>query len=86
MSQLIDNHPLAIDFPEHKATIHALKSGNSHFGRLFDEYEQVDRDIVRAEQGLDHLGDLKLDELKMRRVHLKDELYRLIQQASAQQP
>ena len=57
MSQLVDNHPLGRDFPELKDRIHELKTSNTHFSKLFDEYESVDRDVVRAEQGVENVGD-----------------------------
>lgn len=80
MSKFVDNHPLTRDFPDDKDAIHELKTRDAHFSRLMEEYEALDKEIVRAEQGVDHLGDLALDELKMKRVHQKDELYKIIQQ------
>lgn len=78
MSQFVDNHPLGREFPEFKDRIHSLKTGDAHFSRLFDEYEAVDRDIVRAEQGVEHRGDFDLEELKKKRLALKDQLYALL--------
>jgi len=75
MSEYVDNHPLGRDFPELKDRIHELKTGNAHFRKLMDQYESTDRDIVRAEQGLDHLSDQALETLKLERVKLKDDLY-----------
>ena len=74
MSKLVDNHPLARDLPEYKEKIHDLKLENAHFMRLFEKYEALDREIVRAEQRVENLEDLELDALKMQRVQLKDEL------------
>ncbi|MGE0311231.1 MAG: YdcH family protein [Lautropia sp.] len=81
MSQLVDNHPLSRDFPEFKAEIHRLKQDNAHFVKLNDEYEAVDKAIVRAEQGLEHLGHDQLESMKQQRVRLKDQLYALIRPA-----
>lgn len=75
MSEYIDNHPLGRDFPDLKDRIHELKTGNAHFRNLMDHYETTDREVVRAEQGLDHLSDQALEELKLQRVKLKDDLY-----------
>ena len=75
MSEYVDNHPLGRDFPELKSRIHELKTGNAHFRTLMERYESTDRDVVRAEQGLDHLSDQALEALKVERVKLKDELY-----------
>ncbi|MFK7966085.1 MAG: YdcH family protein [Burkholderiaceae bacterium] len=75
MSEYVDNHPLGRDFPELKNRIHELKVENAHFRTLMERYESTDRDVVRAEQGLDHLSDQALEALKFERVKLKDELY-----------
>lgn len=78
MSQYVDNHPLARDFPELKEKIHARKRDDARFARLNDDYEALDKSIVRIEQGLEHLGSDQLETLKVQRVRLKDELYRLL--------
>ncbi len=78
MSGLIDNHPLGQEFPELRDRIHQLKTENAHFGRLFTEYEDIDRAVVRAEQRIDLIVDEELERLKMQRVHLKDKLYKML--------
>lgn len=80
MSELVDNHPLSSDFPEMKASIHALKMSDAHFSGLMEKYEALDKEIVRAEQGVEHRDDLELDGLKMQRVELKDTLYEMLRQ------
>lgn len=77
---IVEKHPLITEFPELKQQIHKLKLADAHFARLFDEYHELDHQIIRAEEGIDHIGDLALETLKVRRVQLKDQLY---QQASA---
>ncbi len=81
MSQLVDNHPLSRDFPELKDTIHRLKQDNAHFARLNEAYESVDKAVVRAEQGLEHLAHEQLEALKVQRVKLKDQLYAILKPA-----
>ena len=78
----IQHHSLAEEFPEHKQTIHDLKMNDNHFKRLFDEYEEVDRDIVRFEQEIEIACDERLEDLKKQRLKLKDELHGMLQQAS----
>lgn len=73
-----DHHPLAKDFPELKDRIHALKTGSTHFARLEREYEELDKEIVRLETGLEHSSSSDLEGKKQRRVSLKDELYALL--------
>lgn len=73
-----EHHPLAKDFPELKDRIHALKTGSAHFARLEREYEDLDKEIVRMETGVEHASSADLESKKQRRVSLKDELYALL--------
>jgi len=74
MSGYVDNHPLSRDLPEFRDAIHQLKMNNNHFQKMMTAYESLDKEIVRAEQGVEHIDDLDLDDMKIRRVSLKDEL------------
>ena len=73
-----DNHPLAKDFPEFKDKIHTLKMSSQHFARLEREYEDVDKAVIRLETGIEHGSSGELEEKKLQRVALKDELYALL--------
>ncbi len=84
MSQALDlHHPLVLEFPELRDAIHKLKMADAHFRRLFDEYHEVDRAIVRIEEEIDPAGDARTAELKHRRAHLKDDLHRQMVAARA---
>jgi uncharacterized protein YdcH (DUF465 family) len=74
----VEPHDLQHDFPEFHDRIHALKTSNAHFAKLFDEYHEVDRRVRRIEQEIETPSDTVTEELKMRRVRLKDELYALL--------
>jgi uncharacterized protein YdcH (DUF465 family) len=78
----IEHHPLSVEFPEFKDAIHALKLGNAHFAKLFNEYDDTDKAINRAENGVQHLGDAALESLKKIRITLKDQLFQLLQTAA----
>lgn len=73
-----EHHPLAKDFPELKDKIRDLKAGNAHFARLEREYEDLDKEIVRLETGIEHSSSGELENKKQRRVSLKDELYAML--------
>jgi uncharacterized protein len=75
----VELHPLIVEFPEFKDAIHALKRDNAHFSKLFDEYDDTDKAVNRAENGVDHLSDMALERLKKIRVVLKDQLLQLLQ-------
>lgn len=72
-----EHHPLIKDFPELRERIHALK-GDSHFSRLERAYEELDKRVVRIEGRIEHTSEDELERLKVERVRLKDELYRLL--------
>jgi hypothetical protein len=71
-------HELHEEFPEHAAKITALKTSNAHFARLADEYHEVNRAVHRAETRTEPMEDLAMDELRKKRMRLKDELYRML--------
>jgi uncharacterized protein YdcH (DUF465 family) len=78
---LTEKHDLVHELPEHRDTIHKLKMTDQHFARLFDQYHEVDHEVHRIETGVENTSDEYLDERKKLRLHLKDELYRIIKTA-----
>lgn len=71
-------HELAAEFPDKAAKIHALKLGNAHFARIADEYHDVNREIHRIETDVEPASDDALEELKKRRLWLKDQVASLL--------
>ncbi len=76
---MIEHHPLTKEFPELRDRIHALKEGDNHFQRLMDEYEEVDKEIVRIESEQEARTDEYLEDRKKMRLSLKDQLYAALQ-------
>ncbi|GLT22864.1 MULTISPECIES: YdcH family protein [Zoogloea] len=74
----MEQHDLHHEFPEYRDQIHALKVSNGHFARLFDEYHDVNRHVVRVEVNAELATDFELEDLKKRRLRLKDELYEML--------
>jgi len=72
----MEKHDLLHEFPEHKSKIIELKNSNQHFKKMFDEYHQLDDQIYRIEDGSEITSDEYLNELRLKRVHLKDKLYK----------
>lgn len=77
----VEHHSLATEFPEFKNEIHELKQSSAHFSKLFAEYDDTDKAINRAENGVEHLADAALETLKKARIVLKDQLFQLLQTA-----
>jgi len=51
---------------------------NNHFARLFDEYHDVDHEVVRIENGAEASSDEYLEDRKKVRLNLKDELFEML--------
>lgn len=73
-----EKHDLLHELPEYKDQIHDLKMNNNHFAKLFDEYHEIDHEIHRIEEGNETPSDEYTEELKKKRLHLKDELLAII--------
>lgn len=73
-----NNHSLLKEFPEQAEKIHELKISDHHFRKLFDEYHEVDHHIHRIEVEAEVTTDEHLNELRLKRVHLKDTLYKYL--------
>ena len=54
------------------------RSDNAHFAKLADEYHEVNRSIHRAETNVTPMDQFAEEELRKKRMHLKDELARLL--------
>ncbi|KIL06139.1 GTP-binding protein [Stutzerimonas stutzeri] len=78
----VDHHPLIKDFPEKLEQLQRLRQQDTAFARKADDYEELDKRICRVEDGIDTLDDAALNELKMQRVALKDEIARDLKKAS----
>lgn len=72
-------HELHEEFPEAAETLHKLKQENHHFARLADEYHEVNREIHRIEADVEAASDARAEDLKKRRLALKDEIAGIIQ-------
>ncbi|MEM7464258.1 MAG: YdcH family protein [Pseudomonadota bacterium] len=69
---------LSEEFPEFKDKIHDLKSSNAHFLKLFDEYHEINRAVHRAETDIEPTDDLHLEDMRKKRLHLKDEIFTML--------
>ena len=77
----VEHHPLIKEFPEHRDRIHGLKLSSAHFAKLADQYEEVDKHICRAEDAAEGHDEAHMHKLKAERLHLKDEMLKVLQAA-----
>lgn len=71
-------HELAEEFPEFVDKMHALKGGNAHFAKLFDDYHEINRAIHRAETDIEPTDDFHMEDMRKQRMRLKDEIYGML--------
>ena len=74
------HHDLVHEFPEHKERIHDLKTSNAHFRKLFERYHDLTKEVENMENEVTPVTTQTEEEAKLKRLHLKDELYRMITQ------
>lgn len=74
-------HELREDFPEYTDKIHDLKISNNHFVKIADEYHEINREIHRIEVGEEHVSQFVEEDLRKKRMALKDEIYALLKSA-----
>ncbi|WP_243367586.1 YdcH family protein [Microvirga solisilvae] len=71
------------DFPDKADRIHQLKTGNNRFARLYDEYNELNRTIHRIETRVEPQSDEAEEELKRRRLQIKDEIMAMLDDENA---
>ncbi|MBF8275079.1 MAG: hypothetical protein HW390_152 [Candidatus Brocadiaceae bacterium] len=74
-----EHHDLVHEFPEFREKIHTLKMTNEHFKHLFDQYHKIDRETYRVEYNIEPRNHCALEDLKKRRLSLKDQLFQILQ-------
>ena len=80
MSEPIDlNHA----FPEYAETMHTMRATDAHFGKRYDEYLAIEKELHRIESGAQASDDMHVEGLKKTRLALKDEMSAMLHKAAA---
>lgn len=74
-------HELIDDFPEKADAIHALKVSDAHFAKLADAYHDINRAVHRAETGVEPISDQAEQQMRRKRMVLKDEIAGMLAKA-----
>jgi uncharacterized protein YdcH (DUF465 family) len=74
----VQPHDLDHEFPEYLQRIHDLKAHDSRIAHLCDEYERLNREIVDIEENDKPFQDFEFEELKKRRLKVKDDIYLIL--------
>ncbi len=76
-----EKHDLIHELPEYKEQIHKLKTTNNHFAKMFEEYHELDHEVLRIEEGIENPSDDYLEGLKKKRLLLKDKMFDMLKAA-----
>lgn len=74
----VEHHDLHHEFPELVGQMTALKTSNAHFAKLFSQYHEMTNEVEKLENKDVPMGDMTFEELKKKRLKLKDELYQML--------
>ena len=75
------NHDIPTEFPHLVDKIRELKTNNGHFAKLYERYDETNREVQKVELGATAMADEGLEELKKQRLKLKDEIVAMLQPA-----
>ena len=71
----IQAHDVEHEFPEYKEVLLEMKSQDARLADLVEEYERLNADIVDIEENDKLFQDFEFEEMKKRRLLLKDQIY-----------
>lgn len=73
-----ENHSVHHEFPEHHDLIDRLVVENMHFKRIVEEHNALDKEIRGIETRDSPIDDVTFSQMKKKRSHLKDEVYKML--------
>jgi hypothetical protein len=73
----VEHHDLDHEFPKLHDVMQDLTSHDDRFRSLFIEYHSLTDEIERLEEADLPVGDFTIEEMKKKRVHLKDQIYHM---------
>ncbi|MBK5964971.1 hypothetical protein CCR95_12980 [Thiocystis minor] len=73
-----ESHDLLHEFPDLENKIAALRSANPEFAQRMDDYDELDARVRSIEELGTPVADETIEELKKKRLLLKDSLYLML--------
>ena len=74
------SHELDLEFPDLKDTIRELSGADTEFARLCDQYRRIDADVSQIEENNEPVSDFDLEDMKKKRLRIKDQLYAILRE------
>jgi len=72
------NHDLAHEFPQLVGKMRSLKISSARFLHLFNDYDEVNHAIAQLEQDGLPVSDQRFEDMKKRRLKIKDDIYQML--------
>jgi uncharacterized protein YdcH (DUF465 family) len=72
------NQDLHNAFPDDAEALRRLKANDSHFQALAERFDALDEEARRIETGVEPGSDVRLEDIKKRRLALLDEIAGLV--------
>ncbi|WP_282343898.1 DUF465 domain-containing protein [Pseudomonas sp. PS02288] len=72
------------EFDRQRSDSLKLRKANPRFARLADQFDDVDKRILRVESGVEKLDDTQLSALRMQRVGLQKDLSSQLRKAAGE--
>ena len=86
MNSKVMNKKLKLMFPEYRELMCRLKQEDPHFAKLLTDHDELDREISHLElDPLNHIHE-DIEQLKRKKLRLKDQLYLILQQTAQLNP
>jgi len=73
----VEHHDLDHEFPKLHAVMERLRAQNERFQAMFNEYHRLTDEIERLEVADVPVSDFTIEEMKKKRVRLKDQIYHM---------
>jgi len=86
MNSKVMNKKLKHMFPEHRDLMCSLKQEDPHVAKLFIDHDELNREISHLElDPLNHIHE-NIEQLKRKKLRLKDQLYLILQKTAQINP
>jgi len=74
----VEHHELHHEFPEFLDVMQVLRSSDSRFNQMFDEYHNLTSEVERLEEDDVPVDDFTIETMKKARARLKDKMYQIL--------
>jgi uncharacterized protein len=74
----VEHHDLDHEFPKLHNVMVELRTQNDRFRSMFDEYHRLTEEIEKLEEADVPVSDFTIEDMKKKRVRLKDQLYHMV--------